>query len=481
MTKLTNRLKFIIGLFGGAIIAARFWFQSLLKLTAGEARIHYLASRPIKWIIARSSGGLNQPPLHLFLLNLWLKLTPPFSQLSRVGYGIIITFFALGIFYLWARLLFSPAYSAGLVLLLAWNPCYFLYSSGFKIYSLLLLFVIVAGYFATKIIVQQDHKLINWLGWTLASLGAIYTHSFALVYVALLAGLLVWEVRKSPRLSDCLLAIGSVLIFYLPWLLHTGQSKQPAGLESWIQSNLIADSFELLPQYFKNFFTPGQFQIVFIAVYFLIFVLLLSAALFVLLNWESSRVQLLVLAGVFPSLLTGLYIGISGGFFTGDFSISLRLLAPSFPFLILLFGLVLMQIGYKKTVVLFLVAGLFSAGLTVLVGLNYSNPSWKNLAEKISNVNQDNYKVVHVHTRSFYPVYYYDKQRMEQFHLNPDYRRGVDKKQLIKWSAREGLLIIAPVNYNIFRLNFALTKSPDLIHMFAGGPEKYRIIYFSND
>ncbi len=468
---------FFTGFGCGVLITVRFWFQGLLEITGAETRIHYLALQPVQWIITHTSGPLNQPPLHLILLNIWLRFTPSFSFLAHSGYGILVTGLALWLFYSWGRLFFNRRYSLFLVVLLAWNPYHFLYSSGFQIYSLFLVTVIAAGYFATKIIVFENYNLHNWLGWAVAALGAVYTHSFALVYVALLAGMLVWEVRRRPELSDCLLAIGAVLISYFPWIIHTGASEEPAGLEQWLQSDRVFENFVMTPGYFS----AGTLQYLFVFGSLVLFLLLFSVALFALVNWRRRRVQLLALAGFLPFVLTGFYSLAAGGFFTGEFLLSFHLLIPALPFLILLFGFAIEEVEFKLSVVLFLTAVIVSLPVTGLLALNHSAAGWEKLAGEIRKVHENDVRIIHVHPESFYPVYYHNRHRLPEYHLETEKSRGVDELQLVTWRAEEGLLIIIPSDYNILRLHFIFPVSPDYIKPVSLVAGEYKLVYFPPD
>ncbi len=467
-------VNFLTGFGAGVLIAVRFWLQWLMEITTGEARIHYLALQPIQWIITHTSGPLNQPPFHLLVLNNWLRILPPFSRLAHAGYGILITFLSLAVFYFWGRLFFSRKKSLLLVVILAWNPFHFLYSSGFQIYSLFLLSTAAAGYYSTKIIVFEDYDLYNWVGWAAAALFAVYTHSFALAYIVLLAGLLVWEVRRRPELSDCLLAIGAVLIAYLPWLLHTGASRQPAGLERWLQTDLVLDNFLAN----GNYFSVATVHSLFVYGGVGLFLLLAAVAVLSLRNWEQRRIQLLVLAGFLPFLLTGLYSLFTGGVGDGRFSISLHLLLPAFPFLFLLFGLSLAEVKWKWAALLGGLVLVLSLALIGLLSAYYSSGGWENLAAELRQVHENDVPVVHVRTESFYPVYYHNRQRLPEYHLAPEKNRGANEKQLLGWQEDEGLLIIFPENYNILRLNLIFSTSPEYVKSVSIAAGKFKLAYF---
>ena len=192
-------------------IGAAFWIDE--GLSVGIAR-HSLADIPG---ILRMDGS---PPLYYMTLHVWMSVFGSTEQatqsLSLVSalLSVPAAFWAAG--RVWgARAAWFCAFLAAL------NPYITSHGQETRMYGLMSLLSIVATGCFLRAFVLRDRRFVP--AFAVALIGMLYTHNWALFFVA--AGLaavawLAWSQRDERRglVRDAVLAFGAAGIAYLPWL-----------------------------------------------------------------------------------------------------------------------------------------------------------------------------------------------------------------------------------------------------------------------
>ncbi len=118
----------------------------------------------------------NHMPLYFLLMQLWVKLGS--SEFVLRYFSVVVGVIGVALIYQNGR--FIGGHRTGWVaaLLLAFSPFHIWYSQEARMYTLVATAVIAAHYFLCRLI-HHDTPL-NWLGYTLAMITAVYTHYLCL-------------------------------------------------------------------------------------------------------------------------------------------------------------------------------------------------------------------------------------------------------------------------------------------------------------
>ena len=169
--------------------------------------------------LTRWTAADIQPPLYYYLVAAWGRLA---------GWGE----WSLRFLSVWCGVLLVPLMavlvmrltrhaSAALLaaFLTAFHPLLVYYSQEARMYALLLVWGVIAGYCVVRL-GEGERRPTLWLAYVAAATAAIYTHYFAFFLLLALAIAYLIDVRTELRrgLRPFILADLGVLLLYLPWL-----------------------------------------------------------------------------------------------------------------------------------------------------------------------------------------------------------------------------------------------------------------------
>ena len=320
-----------------------------------EAFSVVVARLPWARLWAATAGDVH-PPLYYALLKVWLWLWAdsglPIEMTARL-LSVLCSVAALGMLAAWLKLLrVAPGRREVTLLLTAWLPGVAFYAAEARMYALLTLEVLAAGYALWRARRQADlpsHLL--WL--TLAGLAlgaAALTHNVGLLYAATLAGAYWLAARGSygPAVwSELFVVAGVAIVTWSPWApvfmrqlqaTRAGYWTRPPTLDS-LAYNALRAIIPAMPR------VPAWESALLLLVAGLTTWSLLAAL-------TQNRLALLALAvGVAGLALLLSYLGGTG-------LVLHRLFVPALPFLALVWAGVLTRPGYGRALRRLTLAGL---------------------------------------------------------------------------------------------------------------------------
>lgn len=176
----------------------------------------------------------DQPPAYFIMLHYWFKLFPYnefYGRLFSVLIGVLglVTMYALG------REVGGRKAGLAACFFTAINWFHILYSQEVRFYGLLFLFTILSYLFFIR--AYRRERAVDFIGYTLASIGLIYTHYYAMVVLLtqlITFGWMIYSGRRSWRFIGMALASGvAVLGAFIPWMPVVLQDNAIASF--WIQ------------------------------------------------------------------------------------------------------------------------------------------------------------------------------------------------------------------------------------------------------
>ncbi len=250
-------LIFILGL------ALRLYHIDFLDIWRDEAASINAASQPAQMIVDISINDTN-PPLHLLLLNLWMKVFGKSAisvRMLSLTFGMLTIYFT----YLLSTLVFSnTTYRLLTALFASLNPLLIVYSQEARAYSMLATFAAAAIYFACRM--NSNPRLDVYFYFILYSLLGLYTHNIftvvvAAIMIATLIGILYpasHHIKPSLacRHSDfkyAAISYACILLCYLPWFIVLVQQYAKIANEGfWLQFNPIRDVIDNYGWFFTS-------------------------------------------------------------------------------------------------------------------------------------------------------------------------------------------------------------------------------------
>lgn len=220
----------LLWLFGltAAALALRMIFLTTKALWFDETVSVFIASQPIERIMPLLAANDPHPPLHYFLLHVWLALFGDGERAAR-SLGVIIGTAAVLAAWLFGRRLVGGAAAlaaAGLVML---SPPQIAASQEARMYGLLTLTALLSWWALWKAV--TDDRVGTWVAYTVAVATMLYTHYFGFFVVG---GQFVWLLwRRTPPSAwrRWFYAGAGALLLFLPWV--TSFIQQLATGRGW--------------------------------------------------------------------------------------------------------------------------------------------------------------------------------------------------------------------------------------------------------
>ncbi len=198
-------------------LALRLYGLGFQSIWIDEARSLAWAKLGLESIVYEGAHD-NQTPLYFILLRAWMRLGPGTETWARLLSALLGTAF-IGVFYLFVREIAErpvPLISAGL---LALSPFAVWHSQDARMYTLMM----VSSYVGLLSLLQYVRRGGRGLlvGSGLALECALYSHFYMLFLLPVLLMFLWLSRRDIPahRLRGAVLAVASVGVGYLPWIV----------------------------------------------------------------------------------------------------------------------------------------------------------------------------------------------------------------------------------------------------------------------
>ncbi len=239
-------LIFVLG------FALRLYHIDLQDIWRDEAFSINVALQPAHKIIENTVNDTH-PPLHLLLLNLWMRVfgKSAFSvRMLSLIFGMLTVCFT----YLLSTLVFNnTTYRLLTALFVSINPLLIVYSQEARGYSMLTAFAVAAIYFAFRM--YSSARLGLYLCFILFSLLGLYTHNiFTVVVAAIMVAILIGILHSSSNQGKLRLLFQNsnfkyaamscicISIFYLPWfIIMLQQFGKVASGGFWLRFRPIRD------------------------------------------------------------------------------------------------------------------------------------------------------------------------------------------------------------------------------------------------
>lgn len=190
--------------------------------------------------IIRVSMNDTAPPLYYLLLSIWMKL---FGNSEIVIRSLSVLFFLISLFFIYklAELLFDKKTGAITVLVTALNPVLFHYAFEGRMYSLMLMAVVMSYLFFLK-------KKRVW--YVVATTIALYSHYFsALILFPQFLYYLYQIFIDKKRDKNFFIYFMIAGLLYLPWLYPLYRQTQSVASGFWIEVPDWQAVIELIKNY----------------------------------------------------------------------------------------------------------------------------------------------------------------------------------------------------------------------------------------
>ena len=250
-------LIFILG------FALRLYHIDFLDIWRDEAFSINVASQTLYRIIEITIDDMH-PPLHLFLLNFWMKLFGS-STISVRMLSLIFGMLTIYSTYLLSTQVFSkPTYRLLTALFASINPLFIIYSQEVRAYSMLTTFAAAVIYFACRM--NSKTRLNTYFCFILFSILGLYTHNlFPILLFSIMIAILIRILYPTTRriklklffrhgdFKRIAVSYVCISICYLPWLVII--AKQFARMETegfWLQFDPIKDVINTYGWFFTS-------------------------------------------------------------------------------------------------------------------------------------------------------------------------------------------------------------------------------------
>ncbi len=197
--------------------------------------------------VVRSTANDVHPPLYYLMLKVWVEALS-FGSSDRFVIVLLARGFSICAYLCTATMCYKKLHrklgaDVWLLILTLFAAKYILYKGvEIRMYSWGLFFVTATFLFALDIMRGED-KYRSWVLLALSSLGAAYTHNFALISAALVwLFLFVWLIRSDRHLlmNWAVSAVVTILLF-LPWLIVLLKQTAMVAANFWIPPMTAAD------------------------------------------------------------------------------------------------------------------------------------------------------------------------------------------------------------------------------------------------
>ena len=193
-----------------------------------------LAQMSLKDMLKATAGDVHPPFFYLVEIALYSLFGSHgwvYRLASLIPYGLEMAFIVTSI-----RKEFGNVPAVLMVMFASILKSTIKYNVEARMYSWASLFVLLAYYFFYQIL-KEPQKQENWILFVLVTLGAAYTHYYALLMVAFLyLAILIDAFRRNLPMKNTVLAYLGALVGYSPWLVQMMKTFQRTSGSFWMTS-----------------------------------------------------------------------------------------------------------------------------------------------------------------------------------------------------------------------------------------------------
>lgn len=212
-------------------LAVRLYRLGAESIWLDEATSLFLARMDVRSLVAWTSADIH-PPLYYLLLHYWRAFGE--SEVALRGLSVLAGLAAVPLLYELGRSLFDRRAGAAAGLFLALAPLHVWYSQQARMYTFLMLWVLLASYALVRALTGRDRGW--WVGYALAMALGYYTHYYSSLAL-LFHGVVVigWAAtqRRWSAAPAWLAAVAGSGVLFLPWL-PTMWAAVSSGGGGWV-------------------------------------------------------------------------------------------------------------------------------------------------------------------------------------------------------------------------------------------------------
>jgi uncharacterized membrane protein len=202
----------VILILGAVVRVYGLTHQSLWLDEANSVRI---AEKGFRKIISELKNDTS-PPLHYFMLHLWIRIFGP-GELSIRTFVCLFGILLIPTIYYVGASLFSRRMGLISAFIASVAQFHVRYSQEVRMYSMLALLGLLSMYFLYRAVTSDTRA--SWVGYTLCTALTIYTHNYG-IFIAT-SGVMffvVYAITHHTKWRKFLIAQCIIAIMYLPWL-----------------------------------------------------------------------------------------------------------------------------------------------------------------------------------------------------------------------------------------------------------------------
>lgn len=215
------------------------WLDEAFSLT--------ISQRSLVDVLRMAVRTDTHPPLYYILLKFWMGLGEGEAAVRLLS--ALFSIASIPVMYKLATSLYRDR-RFGLLgaAILTFSPFQVWYAQEARMYAMLTFFVLLsATYFFQAL---QSRRRNDWIGYSIATLLALYTDNGAIWYVIMISAFYLISIKRFPgSLKDWFLASAGIGLLYLPWLPFLWMQTRQVTSLSW----LPPPSFQALLETFLDF------------------------------------------------------------------------------------------------------------------------------------------------------------------------------------------------------------------------------------
>ncbi len=188
------------------------------------------------------------------------------SEIAIRGLSLLYFLLCLLFVYLITSMIWSKKTGIFAALATALNPFFFIYAFEGRMYSILALGVTASMYFFLRIFSFKGKQILNYIGYIIFTLWAIYSHHFAF-FALVIQG--VWTVKeffsgKRRTAFGVIKSLFLVLLLYIPWIIPLYKQVTMVKGGFWLGKPTLKDLGVLIFDYLGQGIKLLNFKIPFI-------------------------------------------------------------------------------------------------------------------------------------------------------------------------------------------------------------------------
>lgn len=217
------------------------WYDEYYSIDIAEKNIDQ---------IIQIIGHETVPPLHYFLLHIWLKIKPDFITENNLLlwvrlYPFIWSMLTLLLVYKFAIYFFDRSTALIASLFVAVSPFHLLYTHEIRLYTEVCFFTLLSSYYFLKSI-KTDNK-IDWIFYFISTTCAVYIHflSFFVCAAHFLYFLFYVNISQKQNIINIIkkFILSNVLIglTFLPWIIYFLHRRSHMNNIAWVPEPQFID------------------------------------------------------------------------------------------------------------------------------------------------------------------------------------------------------------------------------------------------